>query len=60
LIANARDTSQILVVTHAKKLIESLEQQVECNSVVLEKDFGETRIVGSDLLDLPPWRWATR
>jgi predicted ATPase len=60
LIANAADTSQVLVVTHAKKLIETLQEQVECHSVVLEKDFGETRIAGSDLLDLPPWRWATR
>src|SRR6267378_4849330 len=60
LIANAADRSQVLVVTHAKKLIATLEKQKECNSVRLEKDFGETQIVGVDRLDLPPWRWASR
>jgi len=60
LIANAAEASQVLVVTHAAKLIAALEEQSECNSIVLEKDFGETQIVGVDKLDLPPWRWASR
>lgn len=60
LIANAADRSQALVVTHAPKLIESLEEQPECNSVTLEKEFGETRIVGQDQLAIPGWRWASR
>lgn len=60
LIANAAAASQVLVVTHAAKLIAALEEQPECNSVVLEKEFGETRIVGADKLDLPAWRWANR
>jgi predicted ATPase len=60
LIANASDRSQVLVVTHAAKLIATLEKQKECNSVRLEKEFGETKIVGADRLDLPVWRWATR
>lgn len=60
LIANAAAASQVLVVTHAPKLIAALEEQPECNSVVLEKEFGETRIVGVDKLNLPVWRWASR
>jgi predicted ATPase len=60
LIANAAEESQVLVVTHAAKLIKTLEGHAPCNSVVLEKDFGETRIVGADKLDLPAWRWASR
>ena len=60
LIANAAEASQVLVVTHAAKLIETLEEHAECNSVVLEKEFGETMIVGVDKLDLPAWRWASR
>lgn len=60
LIANAADAAQVLVVTHAAKLIAALEEQRECNSVVLEKEFGETRIVGADKLDLPVWRWGAR
>ena len=43
----------VLVVTHAPKLIEALEEQDDCNSVRLEKEFGETKIVGAGTLDLP-------
>ncbi len=60
LIANAAERSQALVVTHAPRLIAALEKQRECNSVRLEKEFGETKIVGADDLDVPVWRWAPR
>jgi len=60
LIAGAAERSQVLVVTHAPKLIASLEEQRDCNAITLEKDFGETKIVDADLLDLPAWRWASR
>jgi predicted ATPase len=60
LIANAAESSQVLVVTHALKLIAALQEQAECNSVVLEKEFGETKIVGAEKLNLPVWRWASR
>jgi len=60
LIANAAERSQVLVVTHAAKLIEALEEQNDCNSVRLEKEFGETKIQGASALDLPVWRWASR
>lgn len=60
LIARAAERSQALVVTHAPRLIAALEEQPECNSVRLEKEFGETRIVGANELDMPGWRWAPR
>jgi predicted ATPase len=60
LITSASERSQLLVVTHAPKLISVLEEQPDCNSVRLEKEFGETRIVGVDKFDLPVWRWASR
>ncbi|MGH9871764.1 MAG: AAA family ATPase [Pyrinomonadaceae bacterium] len=60
LIASASERSQVLVVTHAPKLIHVLEEQAECNSIRLEKEFGETRIVGAGKFDLPLWRWASR
>jgi predicted ATPase len=60
LIANAAERSQVLVVTHAAKLIRVLEEQADCNSVRLEKEFGETLIMGAEKLDLPLWRWAAR
>jgi len=60
LISDAAERSQVLVVTHAKKLIGTLEEQQECNSVRLEKEFGETKVIGADKLDLPVWHWAAR
>ena len=60
LIASAAERSQVLVVTHAPQLIASLEEQRDCNSITLAKDFGETKIVGADRLDIPVWRWASR
>ena len=60
LIANAAERSQVLVVTHAPRLIASLEEHEDCNSVRLEKEFGETKIVGADAFDVPTWRWASR
>jgi predicted ATPase len=60
LIASAAERSQVLVVTHAPKLIGVLEEHAECNSVRLEKEFGETRIVGTGKFDQPLWRWASR
>jgi predicted ATPase len=60
LIAGAAERSQVLVVTHAPKLIGVLEKQAECNCIRLEKEFGETRIVGMGKFDAPAWRWASR
>ena len=60
LIASAAERSQALVVTHAAKLIEALEEQEDCNSVRLKKEFGETKIAGAGALDVPAWRWASR
>jgi len=60
LIANAAERSQVFVVTHAARLIAELENQPECNCVSLEKEFGETKVVGVGEFDAPPWRWASR
>lgn len=60
LIASAAERSQVLVVTHARQLIATLEEQSDCNSITLEKDLGQTKIAGTDLLDIPVWRWASR
>jgi len=47
LIARAAKRSQIVVVTHALRLITALTEQEGCNSITLEKTFGETTIVGA-------------
>jgi predicted ATPase len=60
LIARASQHSQVLVVSHAARLIAALEREGESQSIVLEKQLGATRIVGADELDLPPWKWPAR
>jgi predicted ATPase len=60
LIGRAAERSQLLVVTHASRLIGALQEQVECHSIVLEKEFSETKLSGSEKLNGPVWHWASR
>lgn len=60
LIAKAAERTQVVVVTHSPRLISSLEEQPGCHSIKLEKNFGETVIVGSDHLSMPTWKWPSR
>ncbi|HEX5127381.1 MAG TPA: AAA family ATPase [Rhodocyclaceae bacterium] len=60
LIAQAAQHSQVIVVSHAPRLIAALEQELDCNTLQLEKEFGETRIAGQHRLDTPPWQWPPR
>ena len=59
LIASAAERSQIIIVTHAAGLITALLEH-RCNSITLEKSFGETRIAGSEDRILPAWHWPSR
>jgi predicted ATPase len=59
LIRSAATNTQVLVVTHSRKLVEELAD----DSVQLElikNDSGETRISGQGLLDAPSWHWDSR
>jgi predicted ATPase len=60
LIARAAQHSQVLVVSHAARLIAALEREEGSQSVVLEKQFGATRIAGDESLELPAWKWPAR
>jgi predicted ATPase len=60
LIGVASKETQIWVVSHASRLIAALEQIPECESVQLEKELGETQIVGQGKLDRPAWKWPAR
>jgi predicted ATPase len=60
LIGVASKVTQIWVVSHASRLIAALGQNPECASVRLEKELGETQIVGQGKLDRPAWKWPTR
>ncbi len=57
LIIQASQQCQVWVVSHASRLIAALQQDEGCNSIVLEKVLGETRIVGQRILDAPAWHW---
>lgn len=57
LIIKASTTTQVWVVSHAKLLITALKNEPECNSIHLQKKFGQTEIVGQDLLNTPAWHW---
>jgi predicted ATPase len=58
LIGRAAERSQVLVVSHATRLIAALEQERDCHSIVLEKNLGETQVANAD--DEPAWQWPSR
>jgi predicted ATPase len=60
LIGVAARNTQVIVVSHASRLVAALEELPDCNTLCLEKSFGETRIVGLRELDAPPWKWPPR
>ena len=60
LIVHAAKRSQVLVVSHATRLIAALEREGKSHSIFLEKTLGETTIAGLHPLDKPAWRWPVR
>jgi len=65
LISMAADHSQIIVVSHARALVDALGRAArhggaELSAIELEKEFGETRVVGQEMLDQPAWHWPKR
>lgn len=60
LIARASAHSQVLVVSHAARLITALEREEASESIVLEKHFGATRIADAEERELPAWKWPSR
>ena len=57
LIVGASGHTQVWVVSHANRLIHSLNDNPACQQIVLEKSLGQTRIMGQGLLDGPAWHW---
>ncbi len=57
LIIKASESTQVWVVSHASRLIHALEDYEQCCSIRLEKELGETNIVGQGILDEPSWHW---
>jgi len=57
LIIRASRETQVWVVSHAPRLVATLERDGDCNSIALNKELGETVVVGQGLLDAPAWQW---
>lgn len=56
IIAASRNT-QVWVVSHASRLIATLKESPECNTLELDKQLGQTCIRGQGMLDEPAWHW---
>ena len=60
LIAAASQQSQLIVVSHARTLIEALNETPQCKPLHLEKTFGETVLSDANLFNRPKWQWPSR
>jgi predicted ATPase len=60
LIGSTSSRTQLVVVTHAARLVASLASQSDCLALTLRKSLGETRIEGIDKLEKPRWQWPSR
>lgn len=60
LIIRASEITQVWVVSHANRLISALESSDDCNSLCLEKNLGQTQLIGQGMLDEPSWHWPDK
>ena len=60
LIVAAAAQAQIIVVSHAEALIRTLTEASICIRLHLLKEFGETTIEGTTVLNKPKWSWPAR
>lgn len=62
LIASAAERTQVIVVSHARELIERLARGAHPEGVriELESDPDGTRVAGQGLVDAPAWTWPSR
>lgn len=62
LVLQAARQSQVVVVSHAARLISALEDagDLEVRSHVLEKELGETRVLNLAEDEIPRWEWPSR
>ncbi len=60
LIIRASESTQVWVVSHASRLIAALEDAEGCNFLRLEKNLGQTQVVGQGILDKPSWHWPDK
>ncbi|BCZ97701.1 AAA family ATPase [Legionella pneumophila serogroup 1] len=57
LILHASEKTQVWVVSHARLLIDILKKYSECHLIELEKQCGQTKVLGQSILEIPSWHW---
>ena len=60
LMRKCAENTQLWVTSHSESLVATLTADAAANHLELMKELGETRAIGFDKLDLPPWRWPSR
>jgi predicted ATPase len=60
LIGAAARHSQVVVVSHASRLVAALEACADCHSIRLHKQLGMTEIEDEVAIARPAWRWPAR
>lgn len=60
LILETATKTQVIVVSHARTLIETLRASSLCTRLHLVKDFGETMVEGTTHFNKPKWEWPRR
>ena len=60
LISRAARNTQVWVVSHASRLVATLEEDRECNSLELDKSLGESVVGTWGVLEEPAWKWPER
>ncbi len=60
LITAASADTQLVVVSHARPLIEAMLEAGEVHEHRLVKRLGETTVEDQGLLSTPPWAWPSR
>jgi predicted ATPase len=61
LVVTAAKETQVIVVTHSRPFIASIEAlSPDLSTIELVKEKGATTITGQGPLDEPPWKWPTR
>ncbi|WP_218871169.1 AAA family ATPase [Chitinibacter bivalviorum] len=60
LISAAAQHSQVIVVSHAARLVTALGRMREAHILQLEKELGATQLVDQTALDRPAWHWPSR
>ena len=60
LIIKTSEKTQVWVVSHASRLVAALNQSPECHAIELEKELGQTKVIGQGMLDEPSWHWPDK